>query len=114
MSWRASSGLRAWVVQRVSAVYLALCFIALAIALVAHRPLSFETWHGWFAHAAINVFAALFFVALVAHAWIGMRDVILDYVRNAAARFAALALIGLLLLAMLLWSLRVLWSLPLT
>jgi succinate dehydrogenase / fumarate reductase membrane anchor subunit len=102
------------VVQRVSAVYLAVCLIALTVAILVHGPLSYETWRGWFAHTAINIAAALFFVALVLHAWIGTRDVILDYIHHAVARFALLAIIGLTLAAVLLWSLRILWNLPLT
>lgn len=112
MTWRASSGIRAWILQRVSGAYLALCFIAVAAGIVSAPAMTYDLWRGWFVHPAGNIAAALFFVALAVHAWVGMRDVIIDYVRVAALRFVLLGITLLTLSASLLWSLRVLWNLP--
>jgi succinate dehydrogenase / fumarate reductase membrane anchor subunit len=67
-------------------------------------------WQAWaaqpFAAAALLVLAA----ALFAHAWVGIRDVLLDYVRPFALRLSLLAAVaaGLLLLAA--WSVLILVS----
>jgi succinate dehydrogenase, hydrophobic membrane anchor protein len=45
----------------------------------------------------------LFALALLLHAWIGVRDVILDYVKPPALRLALLAAVALFLLANGLW-----------
>jgi succinate dehydrogenase / fumarate reductase, membrane anchor subunit len=108
MSWRASDGLRAWVFQRVSAAYLALCVIAFCVAGAFNPPLSYPVWHAWFAHPVVSVAAAMFFLALATHAWVGMRDVILDYVHAAGVRFLALTAVAFILMACVLWALRIL------
>jgi succinate dehydrogenase / fumarate reductase membrane anchor subunit len=53
---------------------------------------------------AISVAAAVFFAALLLHAWVGFRDVIVDYVHPLAFRLSMLALLGSGLLAIGLWS----------
>lgn len=112
MSGAGASGLRAWLVQRVSAVYLALCFAALLIAWLMQQPVSYEMWHALLAHPVGNIAAILFFIALVLHAWVGMRDVVLDYIHSTAWRLFALVLVVFTLLITLVWALRVLLLLP--
>lgn len=53
-----------------------------------------------------------FFAALLAHAWIGVRDVILDYVHPVAIRFFALAVLALGLTGAGFWVIHVLWATP--
>lgn len=108
MSGQTSSGLRAWVVQRVSAVYLALFLISVLLAWITQRPVTFDAWRAWIAHPAVNIAWVLFFIALALHAWVGVRDVVIDYVHSAAVRFALLASIAASLLALLVWALRIL------
>jgi len=52
---------------------------------------------------------ALFFAALLLHAWVGVRDVIIDYVRPFYLRFSLLMVVGGALLATLLWALRIIF-----
>lgn len=108
MSGQDAGGLRAWVVQRISAVYLALYFVGALLAWIVQRPVTFDAWRAWIAHPAVNIACVLFFIALTLHAWVGVRDVVMDYVRSAAARFVLLAVIAASLLAMFVWSLRIL------
>ena len=51
---------------------------------------------------------ALFIVAVLVHGWVGMRDVVLDYVHAISLRLTILSLIGLTLISCGLWALRVL------
>lgn len=108
MSGQVSGGLRAWVLQRVSAVYLALFIMAALMVLLTHQPVTYNAWHAWIAHPVVNIACMLFFIALVLHAWVGVRDVVIDYVRAAGTRFVALAGIAASLLAMLVWAFRIL------
>jgi succinate dehydrogenase / fumarate reductase membrane anchor subunit len=104
--------LRAWVVQRVSGAYIALCVIVLGIAIALSPAVTYDAWRGWFVRPSGNIAAALFFVAIALHAWVGVRDVVIDYVHVAALRFLLLGVALITLSASLLWALRVLWSLP--
>jgi len=52
----------------------------------------------------------VFFAALLAHAWVGVRDVILDYAHPLSFRVMLLASLGLGLAATGVWVMRVLWQ----
>jgi succinate dehydrogenase / fumarate reductase membrane anchor subunit len=54
----------------------------------------------------MNIATAGFILALVAHAWVGMRDVILDYIKPVGLRLALLSLTAVLLAGSSLWALR--------
>ena len=114
MSGQDASGLRAWMLQRVSAVVLALGFAAALFAWVMQRPVSYEAWRSWIAHPAVNIACVLFFIALVIHAWVGVRDVVIDYVRSTGARFVVLVSVAVSLLAMLVWAIRILLLVPMS
>ena len=101
------SGLRAWLVQRVTAVYL-LCFMAFLLAhFIWNTPRAYEAWRVWVLGPWVSVAALLFFLALLLHAWVGLRDVILDYLHRLAARSIALVLLALGLGAVALWVLQI-------
>lgn len=108
---RRSHGLRAWIWQRVSALYMALYLLGFGGWLLLAPPESWLEWRDLVANAAVNLATGLFFLALLLHAWVGGRDVILDYVHSLALRLALLAMMGLALAGSGLWMLRVLYSL---
>jgi len=110
VSWRGANGLRPWLMQRLSAVYIAGFLLFLLFQLAAGPVFAFEAWRAWVAGPLVNAALALFFVALLIHAWVGTRDVIMDYVKPMALRFSLLVLFGLVFLVSLFWSLRVLFS----
>ncbi len=107
MSWRASSGLRSWLLQRLTAVYIVF-FLLVFTVLRGGQPITFEAWRAWAAHPAANIALLLFVFALLTHGWIGGRDVILDYVKSIGMRYVLLIGFGLGLLIMGLWTLRIL------
>lgn len=106
MSWRAS-GLRAWLLQRVSAVYLAVFFVYVAAVLLIAPPQNYLQLKSWMSALPMALATALFFLALLAHAWVGMRDVLIDYVKPFGVRLTLLTLLAGSLLALGLWALRV-------
>ncbi len=101
-------GLRAWVIQRVSAVYLALFIIYLFFHFICHPPADFSAWQLWLSNPWVFVASALFFIALLLHAWVGVRDVIIDYIHPVWLRFTALTLSMTSLIVMGIWFGRVL------
>lgn len=109
MSWRLSAGLRPWLLQRLSAVYI-LLFLGYTIAVWWGDAPDFQTWRAWVAQPAVNIGLALFFGALFLHAWVGGRDVVMDYVKPYYLRYAAIVVLGLGLAAMALWVLRILFT----
>ncbi|MGZ5198768.1 MAG: succinate dehydrogenase, hydrophobic membrane anchor protein [Telluria sp.] len=107
---RALAGLRAWLVQRVTAVYMLVFMLFLLAHFVLDPPSSYLAWRAWILGPAVSSAALVFFAALLVHAWVGIRDVILDYVQPIALRVSVLALLGLGLIGLGAWVLRVFWS----
>ena len=105
---RRSYGLRAWILQRLSAIYMVAYLIFFVFHIMTAPPRSYEAWHGWMAGPAVSIASAMFFIAVLVHAWVGVRDVVMDYVKPVALRFSLLSLIGLILLVCGLWVLRIL------
>lgn len=106
------TGLRAWLVQRLTAVYLLGFILFLLAHLSRDAPASFEAWRSWVLSPGVRVVWVLFFVALLLHAWVGVRDVILDYVHSLAVRLALLAVVAAGLLAAGVWMLEILLVSP--
>lgn len=109
MSWRAQ-GMRPWLWQRMSALYLALFILVGLVWFVSNPPPDYSAWRAMFAQPVVNIALILFFVALLVHAWVGMRDIILDYVPPLALRFCCLSLVAFSIMAMGIWALSILFS----
>jgi len=108
MSWR-GGGVRSWVVQRISATYMALFFILSIAFLAGVGGLDYARWYTLLSAPVFNVLLLMFFIALLLHAWVGMRDVILDYVAPDGIRFVVLSLFALYLVAIGVWVIRILF-----
>ena len=105
----ATYGLRDWLVQRVAAVFM-LVYIGLLLGFVVlNHPLDYATWKAWFAHDWVRLPTALFWLSLCLHAWVGMRDVLMDYVRSAGVRLLLEALVMFVLAGYFIWAVQILW-----
>lgn len=101
-------GLRAWILQRVSALYLGAFVLYLLIRFAFGGPGDYQAWREWVGAPHVTALGAVFFVLLFAHAWVGARDVILDYARNLVLRAALLIALALALLLCAVWVGRIL------
>ena len=101
-------GLRPWLVQRISAVYIALYVVYVVLALAMTGDIGYQQWHEWLFHPFNTIATGLFVIALLMHAWIGMRDIILDYVHNTLVRLLVLTLVIVVLASSGLWSAKIL------
>jgi succinate dehydrogenase / fumarate reductase membrane anchor subunit len=105
---RGFTGLPAWLVQRAGAVYM-LCFAVFAIAALAAHPVrSYAEWKAWTGSIATSAATGLFVAALLAHLWVGLRDVLLDYAKPARVQRASLLVVAVALVGLALWALRIL------
>lgn len=107
-------GLRAWILQRVSALYVGAFLLYLLIRFAAGAPTDYAAWRGWVAQPHVVVLGAVFFIMLLAHAWVGARDVILDYAPSLALRVTLLITLALVLLLCAVWLARILLLATLT
>jgi succinate dehydrogenase / fumarate reductase membrane anchor subunit len=102
-------GLRGWLVQRVSAVVMVLYTALFAVAVAAAKPVGHAAWKALFAHGWMRFATLLFFVSLLLHAWVGMRDILMDYVKPTGLRLALEVVVILALVGAAGWAVQILW-----
>ena len=110
MSFQAQ-GMRAWLLQRVTAVYIAIYSLSLVIWLISSTPIDFNSWRSVFTQPIILVMTILFYLSLFIHAWVGVRDVLVDYAKPSSVRFMLLTALALFLTVMTIWLLLIVISL---
>jgi len=106
MSWR-TGGVRPWILQRLSAVFMLVVLIFFTSTLMFSGAANFNEWQQWMSAPIWNVVIIMFWVALIAHAWVGVRDVFMDYIYSDTLRVTILTCFALYLIAMLIWMLRI-------
>lgn len=110
------NGLYDWMIQRLSAVILALYTLFLLGFLIASPDLQFAQWQGLFAQTWMKVFSLAALISMCAHAWVGMWTISTDYSQkiskehSAAVRFAFQLVCASSLFVYLVWGIDVLWS----
>ncbi len=108
MSHHHLSGLAAWLVQRLSAVYMGLFILAMGAFLLTTPNLDYARWHALFSQPLLGITTTMFFLALLLHGWVGMRNVILDYSgQSPSMRLLLLSLLGGWLIALGIWVTRI-------
>lgn len=103
-------GLRDWLMQRVTATVMAFYSLFLVAFLVTHQPLQFVDWSDLFHNQWMRFASLLFLLSLYLHAWVGVRDILMDYVHHTALRLIAEVLVILALAGCTAWSVQILWS----
>ncbi len=103
-------GLRDWLAQRVTAIVMALYTLLFVITLVCAPKIDFSSWRMLFAPQWMKLATLLFLISLYLHAWIGVRNIFMDYIKASGTRLVLHILAIILLLACAGWSVQILWS----
>ncbi len=103
-------GMRWWLVQRISATIMAGYILLFLGRLVVLEPGNYIAWQKFWNPAWWRVLSLACFVSLVIHAWLGVRDVLRDYVFNPVWREWVQTAVELLLLFYFCWACYILWT----
>lgn len=103
-------GLRDWLVQRVTAVVMAGYALVVAAYLLMQPSFGYDTWIELFSGNIMRSFSLLFLLSVLYHAWIGVRDIVMDYVKPAGIRLLIHVLVILVLVLYTIWSVQILWG----
>ena len=103
-------GFKDWLAQRVTALVMAIYVVVFIGILLVCPPREFEQWRGLFGNQPMRIATILFFISLFWHAWIGMRDILMDYIKPTALRLTAQFAVGFVLLFYLVWTAAILWG----
>ena len=102
-------GLRDWLAQRITAVIMAVYSVIALIVLLSGVPLTFAVWKDLFAQGWMRVATLLFMLSLAWHAWVGVRDILMDYIQPAGLRLALEVGVLLTIAAYVGWTIQILW-----
>jgi succinate dehydrogenase / fumarate reductase membrane anchor subunit len=102
-------GLRDWLAQRITALVMAVyALVAVAVFLI-EKPATYDAWRELFLRGWVRVGTLLFAASLAWHAWVGARDILMDYVKPDGLRLSLQVLTILLLAGYLGWTVQILW-----
>ena len=102
-------GLKDWLAQRMTAVVLAVYTVVLLASLLMLPELNYGTWAGLFASGWMKVLTLLAIASLCWHAWIGVRDIYMDYIKPTGVRLLLQVCTIVLLAAYAFWAVVILW-----
>jgi succinate dehydrogenase / fumarate reductase membrane anchor subunit len=78
-------GLRDWLAQRVTAIVMAIYTVILLVMFFGGKNFSYEGWAGMFSHQWFKIATFVVFLSLLYHAWVGVRNILMDYVTKSIA-----------------------------
>ena len=104
-------GMRDWLSQRITAVLMALFTIVLLAQLLFGGPLGYDRWAGIFSTQWMKVLTFVVFISIGWHAWVGMRDIWMDYIKPVVLRLTLQVATIVWLVGCMGWAVQVLWRL---
>jgi succinate dehydrogenase / fumarate reductase membrane anchor subunit len=99
-------GLRDWLAQRITAAIMAVYTVIAAVVILNRVPFTLKEL---FAQGWMRVATLVFAVSLAWHAWVGVRDILMDYVKPDGLRLSLQVFFILLLASYLGWTVQILW-----
>jgi succinate dehydrogenase / fumarate reductase, membrane anchor subunit len=102
-------GLRDWLAQRVTAVIMAVYSVIALVVLLTGHPITYAVWKDLFAQGWMRVATLLFMASLAWHAWVGMRNILMDYIKPEGLRLSLQVGTLLVIAAYLGWTIQILW-----
>ena len=103
-------GWRDWLVQRITAIIMALYTGLLFVVALWNGGFDYATWKTIFASNAFRIATFLFMASLLWHAWVGVRNILMDYVHPLGARLTLEIVVVCVLVAYGGWTIAILWS----
>ena len=104
-------GLKDWLAQRITAVVMAAYTILISVRLLEQERITYESWRAFMSGGFVRFLTFLFIVSLMYHAWVGVRDIWMDYVKPTGVRLALHVLTLLALVGYTGWAVSILWRL---
>ena len=111
------SGTRDWMVQRISAVILAVYSVVLLGFFLTHGNVDFYEWSRFMTSLPMRLFSLLAVLALAGHAWVGMWTVFTDYITTnklgpsaSGLRLVLQSVMIIAILVFLFWGIMIFWG----
>ncbi|WP_367607965.1 succinate dehydrogenase, hydrophobic membrane anchor protein [Legionella sp. W05-934-2] len=105
------NGLKDWLIQRVTAVFLAIYALFLLGFILSHPQLTYQQWLTLFSNPIMKLGSILSLLAVLLHAWVGLWTVTTDYIKPTSLRIMVQMVILGVLLLLFTWGIMILWGL---
>jgi succinate dehydrogenase / fumarate reductase, membrane anchor subunit len=102
-------GMRDWLAQRITGAITAVYTVIILVLFLKNTPFTYATWKALFAQGWMRIATLLFALSLAWHAWVGARDILMDYIKPTGLRLALQVATVLLLAAYVAWTIQILW-----
>jgi succinate dehydrogenase / fumarate reductase membrane anchor subunit len=102
-------GLRDWLAQRITAVIMAVYTVIAVVVLILNKNITYAVWRDLFSQGWMRVATLLFAAGLAWHAWVGMRDILMDYIKPDGLRLGLQVGVLLTIAAYMGWTVQILW-----
>ena len=103
-------GLKEWIIQRVTAIVMVVFTIVLVVDYCITGSATYEGWAALFSNQFMKLLTLLALFSLFYHAWIGVRDIWMDYVKPVSIRLTLQVLTVLYLVACAAYAVQILWK----
>ncbi len=104
------NGLKDWLIQRISALVIAIYSVFLLVFICFHTPLTYSVWSALFHHEVMRIASMLMLLALSLHAWVGVWTVTTDYIKCYIVRLVLQVAVVLFLLICFIWGISMIWG----
>lgn len=102
-------GLMDWLAQRITGIVMAVFSLIVFAAVLGGAGASREAWQAFMGNGLIRFLSFLFILSLCYHAWVGIRDIWMDYIKPAALRLVLHVLTLFALLGYAGWAVQIIW-----
>ena len=104
-------GVRDWLAQRITSVFMAVFTVVVVIQVLMPGRLDYYRWSAIFSSQWMKVLTFVTIVSMLYHVWVGMRDIWMDYIKPAGIRLTLQVLTIASLVGCAGWAIQVLWRL---
>lgn len=103
------SGLRDYLVQRVTSIVIASYVFCVIGFLITNSPVDYPAWYDFMSGTAMKIYSILALLCLVLHTWIGVWTIFTDYLKPLCIRLGLEIVVVLALVSFFIWGLMILW-----
>ncbi len=104
------NGVHDYILVRATAIVLTLYIIYMVGFFAITGDITWQVWSGFFSSAFTKVFTLLALFSILIHAWIGMWQVLTDYVKPVALRLSLQLVIVVALVVYVIYGFVVVWG----
>ncbi len=106
-----SHGLGGWMWQRITAGIMALYLVIMSVRLSLNTPFTATSWKAFFSLPIFKLLTLLFILSLLYHAWLGVKEILMDYGNNKKIASVLEAVVTLVVAGYACWAVVIVWNL---